>query len=251
MVIPQAVSTFMLTAHVLKQHPLSLECSITLPQISHFCQQHAIIKILLQWSANSMETNFLISCTALWPITSCATISLTSTLQSSLISTLTPCLSYITVVGFVQLVRQTSDAHVAITVPYAVGTRFFTPTFMAQVMLFSFIKKSNTSTLAQWNIFDNHFDAHVLNLYFRLKVQDDTTTHIVPSLQYITVMCTWLYSWFSICHHADHRKSVPNNVTGEKSGNLKIVAMVRFNETEKQVSQSYLKHDTFSHSPLH
>jgi len=49
-------------------------------------------------------------------------------------------------------VRRTSDAHVAITMPYAAGTRLFISTLMTQgcsnvVLLY---KKYNTSTAAQW-----------------------------------------------------------------------------------------------------
>lgn len=155
-VISKAMSMFILKAHVLQQISCHWKCSIIPPQISHFCHHCTSINILLQHTGNSMEKNFLVSWTALWPTGSCASISLTGTLQSTLISTFNILL--VTSHGsnfWTTTVRQTSDVHVAITMPYAAGTQVCISTLMTKLInqvchnVFLLYEKFNTSTLTK------------------------------------------------------------------------------------------------------
>jgi hypothetical protein len=44
-----------------------------------------------------------------------------------------------------------------------------------------------------------HFGADALDLYFALEIRDDTTSHVIPIVQYVAIMCVIkLCSWLSI-----------------------------------------------------
>jgi hypothetical protein len=114
-VTPKAMSTFiLLMAHV---QWISSVLEMFHHSSTDFSYDCISINILLQQSGHPVKTNFLVSCTTLWPIRRYASISVTGTHQSTLIGRFNNLL--VTSHGsnfWATTVTYTSDVHVVVTV---------------------------------------------------------------------------------------------------------------------------------------